>query len=170
MAILHCFGAVHFCSRRTDTVLVTIVDTRYMAFRLNRMCKWLSNSSSSLPEEDSLDWEPADHGLVPSLEKAKTVETKIAIIHNKVVTTMAIRLLDDRTHCAGSDLRSLIWGFGASCVIVHRVTSQPVNVFSNVPYWHFRQSRNGRLHLKGGFFNLSVRGAGDVGIGDRPIP
>ena len=26
------------------------------------------------------------------------------------------------------DLRSLIWGFGESCTIVHRITSQPANV------------------------------------------
>ena len=37
------------------------------------------------------------------------------------------------------ELRSLIWGFDKSCMIVYCITSQPANLFSNVPYWHFRR-------------------------------
>ena len=32
------------------------------------------------------------------------------------------------------DLGSLVWGFDESCTIVHCITSQPANLFSNVPY------------------------------------
>ena len=35
--------------------------------------------------------------------------------------------------------RVLIWGFGESCTDCG-ITSQPVNVFSYVLYWHFRRS------------------------------
>ena len=38
------------------------------------------------------------------------------------------------------DLRSLIWGFGESCTIVHGITSEPENALSNVVYWYFRRS------------------------------
>ena len=43
------------------------------------------------------------------------VDTEI----NKVITTMVIRPLDDRTYCV--HLRQLIWGFGKSCTIVQGI-------------------------------------------------
>ena len=49
---------------------------------------------------------------------------------------MVIRPLNVRTYCAQSAF--LIWDFGESCMIVDGITSQPANVFPNVPYLHFQ--------------------------------
>ena len=49
----------------------------------------------------------------------------------KIITTIVIRPLDDRTYCV---LGSLIWGFGENCTIVHGIKSEPENVWSNVLY------------------------------------
>ena len=49
----------------------------------------------------------------------------------KVVTTLVIGPLDDRTHWA----RSIIRGFGENCTIAHCIISQQANVVSsNVLY------------------------------------
>ena len=53
---------------------------------------------------------------------------------NKVITTVVIRPLDDRTAHILFDLRSRNSGFGESCTIVNCISSQPVNVFSNGLY------------------------------------
>ena len=46
----------------------------------------------------------------------------------KVITTVVIRPLDDRTHIL-LDIRLLIWGFDKSCTIVVFISSQPTKVF-----------------------------------------
>ena len=55
-------------------------------------------------------------------------------LKNKVITT-----------------RVLCWSFGESCTIVRRIASYPVNVLSNVLYWHFRRSPTVWLQFKRGF-------------------
>ena len=48
---------------------------------------------------------------------------------NKIIARMVIiRPLDDRTYCARSAFTD------KSCTIVRGITSQPADVFSNVPY------------------------------------
>ena len=55
------------------------------------------------------------------------------------------------------DLCSRIWGFSGRRTIVYSITSQPANVFSNVLYWHFRQSPTVWLQFQRG---LSTPGLG----------
>ena len=63
------------------------------------------------------------------------------------------------------DLRSPIWGFCKNCTIVHGITSQSTNVFSNVPHWHFWRSPTVRLQLiKSGTFRISVLGLEGCGV------
>ena len=58
------------------------------------------------------------------------------VLQDKVISIMMIMMiepLDDRTYCARSAFRSLIWSFGGSCTIGHCITSQSAKC-ENVPY------------------------------------
>ena len=60
------------------------------------------------------------------------------------------------------DLQSLIWGFAESCTIIHGITSQPVSVFLNVFYLHFRWTPTIWLYfvfLKKHLFATGLEGA-----------
>ena len=48
------------------------------------------------------------------------------------------------------DLRSFTWTFGDSCTIVHDISSEAPNAFSNVHNRHFRRSQNFSLKIEGG--------------------
>ena len=75
-------------------------------------------------------------------------------------TTMLIRPLDDCTYCARSAFTDLeLWQKLYDC-------SQPANVFSNVPYWHFcRRFQSNRLADVG-----DVGGRGWMGPFDSLLP
>ena len=72
---------------------------------------------------------------------------------NKVITTMVIRLLSTTTHNIVLDLRSPVWGFGESWTIVHGITSQPADVFSDAFYSHFRRYLTTLMKSERGLFD-----------------
>ena len=69
-----------------------------------------------------------------------------------------IRLLDD--HTIVFDMRSLVWGFGESCTIVHGIHSEPEMSFilSNVLYRHFGRSPTALLQFERENFRPPVFG------------
>ena len=63
------------------------------------------------------------------------------------------RLTSAHIVLAWSGLCSLIWVVGESCTVVHGITSQSANVFSNVVYWHFLLSLTVWLQFDGELFD-----------------
>ena len=69
-----------------------------------------------------------------------------------------------RPHILCSICLHSLGGFGQSCTIVYCITSQPSNMFSNVPYLHFRRSPTGRLKSETGTFRpLGLERLGERG-------
>ena len=86
----------------------------------------------------------------------------------KVITTIVIGPLDDRTYGGRSAFTHL--GFGESCTIVHCITSQPANISWIVLYWHFRQPPTGWMKFERGTFRPPVRWRRASGMGPFDSP
>ena len=71
------------------------------------------------------------------LGQTHSAMTRLVVLWDKVITTMKLRR-STPAHIV-FNLRSLTWGFGESCTIVHVITSQPASVSSNVLSGQFRR-------------------------------
>ena len=105
--------------------------------------------------QKSMDnWAYHSRGVCPSILRRPTELARSRYLltgENKVIATVVIRPLDD-AHIV-FDLRSLIWGFGESDMVVHSITSEPENALSNVVYDIFFDLQPLGCDLKGNLFD-----------------
>ena len=107
---------------------------------------------------------PLDDSFVCFFGRTGSIVTICFYTLNKVIATMTT------TAHIVFDLRSLIWVFGKSCMIVKGMNAEPENVLSNVLHWHFRRSPTIWLQFERETFWHTILGVmEDMGVWDRPI-